>query len=140
MTKLRNGNPPAETWEVKDVMDYLGCDKETAENIMDECREKNNLNGYGAIEKHILLDFINEKQRIEREREARHQSDLANADIAATHREQLKTLKEQVKALYDMSKSSSEDAHKARTQALVSNIIAILSFVLAVLTLILKLN
>lgn len=131
MRVLRKGTPAPEMWDEQDVMVYLGCDMHKAEEIMKECRKENNLNGYGAIEKHLILDFINEKQRIEREREARY-----NADIATV--KSITMLKEQVRTLEKMCNSSSADAAKARTQALISNFISGISIAIAIIALILK--
>lgn len=133
MRKLRTGTPPPETWDAEDIMAHLSCDKTTAKKIMEDCRRHHGINGYGAVEKHLLLDFINEKQREERERQARY-----NADIAAA--ESLATLKEQVKTLKEMCDSSSADACKARTQSLIANFISAISLAIAVIALVLKLN
>ena len=145
MRQLRTGTPqPEEDWGVDDLMNHLGYDKPTAVTIMDSCRKRHNLKGYGSIEKHLILDFINEKQREEREREARHQSDIANAEIASALKEQVKTLESQTRAvesqnvtLHQMSASSSADASKARFQSLIANIIAFASLALAVVAMVL---
>lgn len=133
MRKLRTGKPqPVIEWVEADIMAHLGCDQTKAKEIMTECRSKYDLSGYGAIERHYILDFINEKQRAEREREARH-----NADIAVAR--QVAVLEEQVKTLQSMCDSSSADARRARTQSLVANFISGISLVIAVLALVLKL-
>lgn len=100
---------------------------------MEDCRSKYGIKGYDAIEKHLILDYINEKQRNEREREARY-----NADIAIGR--QVAVLEEQVKALQKMCDSSTADACKARTQSLIANFISGISIVIAILALVLKLN
>lgn len=133
MGKLRTGTPPPEMWEADDIMSHLGCDKAKAEEIMKECRNQHGLSGYGPIEKHLILDFINEKQREEREREARY-----NADIAAAR--QVAVLENQVKTLQKMYQSSSADARKAHTQSLIANFIAGISLAVAMIALILNLN
>lgn len=134
MRKLRTGTPDAtEMWGEADIMAHLGCDQTKAKEIMKECRSKYGLSGYGDIEKHLILDFINEKQRAEREREARH-----NADIAVAR--QVAVLEEQVKTLQSMCDSSSADALRARTQSLVANFISGISVVVAVIALVLGLN
>ncbi|MDE6803397.1 MAG: hypothetical protein K2J29_02020 [Muribaculaceae bacterium] len=138
MRSLRTGTPQPEKWEAEDVMAYLSCDKTTADKIMQDCRNRHGIKGYGVIEKHLLLDFINEKQREEREREARHLSDIANAETAATLKEQVKTLKEEVSVLREMSRASSEDALKAREQSRIASIISFGSMIIALLSLILK--
>lgn len=137
MKQLRTGTPRKERWSANNVMAYLGCDKETAEKIMKECRKHYGISGYGDIDKALILDFINQKQREEREREARHQSDIANTKIAATLEEQVKTLKEQVKTLQEMSYTTSEDARKARFQSRIAYIISFASMVIALVALIL---
>lgn len=134
MRKLRTDTPqPEEYWEKADIMSYLDCDDQTAKNLMEECRRRhpNECNGYGAIEKHIMLDFINEKQREEREREARY-----NADIATVR--QVTALEEQVRTLREMYASSSEDARKARTQSLIANFISFISVAIAIIALVLN--
>lgn len=131
MKNLRTGTPPPETWGVEEVMAHLGCDKTTARNLMEECRKRNGIKGYGDIEKHIFLDFINTKQREEREREARY-----NADIATVR--QVTALEEQVKTLKEMCRTSSADAVKARTQSLVANFISLISVAVAVIALVLN--
>lgn len=79
MRNLRTGTPPADKWMEEDVMAYLGCDEATAKEIMKECRSRHEINGYGAVEKHLFLEFIEEKQREQREREARYNADIATA-------------------------------------------------------------
>lgn len=100
---------------------------------MDNCRKQHNIKGNGAIEKHLILDFINQKQREEREREARYNSDIANAESIAV-------LKEQVSILREANASSSAEARKAHTQALIANIISFFSLAIAIIALVLKLN
>lgn len=131
MRSIRTESPQPEKWEVEDVMAYLGCDETKANEIMENCRKANGIQGYGPIEKHLILDFINEKQRAEREREARHNADLATV-------RQLTALEEQVKILREMCKSSSEDARRARTQVLVANFISGIAAAISIVALILK--
>ena len=100
---------------------------------MEDCRKKHQIRGYGAIEKHLILEFIEDKQREEREREARYKADIATAESFAVLKEQVRTLKE-------MCDSSSADAHKARTQSLIANFISGISIAIAILALVLKLN
>lgn len=99
---------------------------------MKECRSRHVIKDYGAIEKHLILDFINEKQRSEREREARYNADIATA-------RQVAVLEEQVKTLQKICDSSSADARKARTQSLIANFISGISIAIAILALVLKL-
>ena len=105
---------------------------------MKECRERHNLEGYGPIEKHLILDFINEKQRVEREREARHNADIATTSQIAVLKEQVKTLKEQSLTLLKICDTSSADARKAHIQSLIANFISFISIAVAIIALILK--
>ena len=98
---------------------------------MEGCRNKNGIKGYGAIEKHLILDFINEKQREEREREARYSADIATA-------RQLSTLEEQVRTLKEMCKSSSADARKAHIQSIIANFVSFISMAVAIIALVLE--
>ena len=50
MRKLRTGTPQPEMWDVDDIMSYLACDKNKAEEIMKECKNRHEIKGYGAIE------------------------------------------------------------------------------------------
>lgn len=131
MRILRTGTPQPDLWDVDDIMTHLGCDKQTAKKIMENCRRRNGINGYGAIEKHLILDFIEEKQREQREREARHNADIATA-------RQVAVLEEQVKTLQKICDSSSADARKARTQSLIANVISIVSVAVAIAAMVLK--
>lgn len=133
MRNLRTDPPPPEKWDVEDIMAHFSCDEQTANKIMEDCKSRNGIKGYGAIEKHLILDFINEKQRNEREREARY-----NADIAIAR--QVAVLEEQVRTLQTMCDSSAADARKARTQSLIANFISGISIAVAILALVLKLN
>ncbi len=119
-------------------MAHLSCDETTARDIMNECRSRNGIKGYGAIEKHLILDFIEEKQRQQREREDRHKADIAIAESVAVLKEQVNTLREQVNTLRDMCASSSEDARKARAQSLAANFISAFSAAVAITALVLK--
>lgn len=114
-----------------DMMSHLNIDRQTAERIMDDYRKRHGIKGYDVIEKHLILDFINEKQREERERESRYDADLAIA-------RQIAILEEQVKTLKEMSRASSADARKARTQSLMANFISGISVAVAILALVLN--
>lgn len=145
MRNLRTGTPQPEMWDAGDIMSHLNIDKQTAERIMDDYRKRHGIKGYDVIEKHLILDFINEKQREEREREARHNADLAITRQIAILEEQVKTLKEQNKTLKqqfetlkEMSYASSADAQKARTQSLIANFISGISIAVAILALVLN--
>lgn len=133
MRIVRTGSQSPAMWDVEDIMTYLGCDETKANEIMENCRKQHNIKGYGAIDKHLILDFINQKQREEREREARYNSDIANAESIAV-------LKEQVSILREANASSSAEARKAHTQALIANIISFFSLAIAIIALVLKLN
>lgn len=145
MVNFRTGDPPSEKWAESDIMAYLGCDETKAKEIMDEFRRKHGVTGYDAVEKHLILDFINEKQRIEREREARYNADIAAARQVAVLEEQVKTLKEHVNALKEQvsllresNASTSASAAKTRTQAIIANFISIISVAIAIIALVLK--
>lgn len=131
MRPLRTWAPSPEEWDKEDIMAHLDCNETTAERIMEGCRNKNGIKGYGAIEKHLILDFINEKQREEREREARYSADIATA-------RQLSTLEEQVKTLKEMCKSSSADAKKAHIQSIIANFVSFISMAVAIIALVLE--
>lgn len=130
---LRTGPLPPKDWEVEDIMAHLSCDETTANRIMEDCRKEHQIRGYGAIEKHLILEFIEDKQREEREREARYKADIATAESFAVLKEQLKTLKE-------MCDSSAADARKAYTQSLIAAFISGIYIAIAILALVLKLN
>lgn len=138
MRKLRTATPPPLLWDVADIMAYSGCDETKAKEIMKECKVRHGIKGYGAIERHLILDFIEEKQREQREREARYNADIATAESFAVLREQVKTLKEQVAVLRESSTSSSDDARKARTQSMIANFISGISIAIAILALVLN--
>lgn len=57
---------------------------------MEECRKLNSIKGYGPIEKHLVLNFIDQRGRVEREREARYQADLATIENISVLKKQLK--------------------------------------------------
>ncbi len=144
MRKLRTGNPtPKELWDIPEIMNYLQCDEMKARHYF-EGYHKENGGGYGPVEKALMLDYIERKQREERERETRYQSDLANVESIAILKEQVKTLKEQVciqreqiVVLRESSASSSKDALKARVASYIANTIAIASLIVAILSIIL---
>lgn len=138
MRILRTGTPQSDEWDVEDIMSHLNCDKSTAKEIMKEYHSKHGC-GYGPIEKHLILDFIEEKQREQREREARYNADIATSRQVAVLEEQVKALKEQNMTLLNMCESTSADARKARTQSLIANFISGISIAIAILALILKL-
>lgn len=131
MRAIRTGTPTIkEVWGVSDIMNYLKCEEMKAKRLFEDYHTENG-GSYGKVEKALMLDYIERKQREEREREARYQSDLSNVESIAILKEQVKTLKE-------MCKSSSEDAQKARIASYVSNAIAIASLIVAVISILLK--
>lgn len=131
MRAIRTGTPTIkEVWDVSDIMNYLKCDEMKARKLFEDYHEENG-GGYGKVEKALMLDYIERKQREEREREARYQSDLSNVESIAV-------LKEQVRTLKDLCISSSEDARKARVSSIVSNAIAIASLLVAVISILIK--
>lgn len=145
MRKLRTGTPASEEWDKEDVASYLNCDIKTAEKIMGECFRSKNMKRYGFIEKEVLLNFINEKQRIEREREARYNADIAITRQVTALEEQVKSLKEQnislnkqTAILNEMYHSSSQEARKAYIQSLAANIISAISIAVAIIALVLN--
>lgn len=133
MRPIRTWEPQPEMWDEADIMAHLSCDKTTAKRLMEDYHKKHGQKSYGAIEKHLFLEFIEEKQREVREREARHKADIATAESIAVLKEQVNTLKE-------ICVSSSDDARKARTQALIANFISGISLAIAIIALVLKLN
>lgn len=134
MKPLRTGTPPAPKWDVADLVKNLGYDRMKAKQILKEYCEANH-GGYGPVEKHLILDFIEQKQRAEREREARYQSDLANVEALSVLKEQVKTLREQVRTLREICDGTAEDARKARAKSNVANTVAIISVIVAILAL-----
>lgn len=138
MRRLRKGFPESEYWEAEDLAHYLNCSIEQAEKYMKDYHKEKRTCRYGAIEKALILDYVEQKQREQREREARHLSDIANAEKTAILKEQVKTFKEQVNTLKEMYAASSEDARKARLHSFAANCIAIISLAVAIVALVLK--
>lgn len=118
-----------EMWGEAEVINHLKCDEMKAKQILDEVRAACRISGYGLVEKERIIEYLAEKERLQREREARYNADIATAESIAVLKEQVKTLKES-------SAASSEDAKKARIQSYVSNAIAIGAFVVALIALI----
>lgn len=98
-----------------------------ADKIIVEIREKHNHSGYGNVPKEWVMDYVAEKERIQRERETRYKADISTSETTAVLKEQIKTLKQ-------LSQASSEDAAKARRMACISNVIASCSLLIALLT------
>ena len=120
--KSRNGTV-RELWNAVDLSEHLKIDLEMAKKYFEDYHKANG-GGYGDIEKHLILDLVNQKQREEREREARYQSDLSNA-------RQLAVLEEQVKTLKESCKSSTR-------YSFIANCIALLSLAVAIIAICLK--
>lgn len=138
MGKIRTGTPTTkEYWDVAEIMNHLKCDEMRAKQIFEDYHRENG-GGYGPVEKALMLDYIERKQREEREREARYKSDLANVEVAATLKEQVKALQQQVDVLRESAASSSKDAQKARIASYISNAIAIASLIVAILSIVIK--
>ena len=116
MRAYRTDAPQIEMWNEEEVMAHLSCDKPTAKRIMEECRIRHRIRGYGSIEKHLILDFINEKQRIEQERQARYNADIAATRQAAVLEEQVKALKEQTRALKEQTHTLWEQVNGLRIE------------------------
>ncbi len=109
-----------------------------AKQILDDYHRYSNDGHYGPVEKHLILDFIETKQREQREREAQHQANIANIETSATLKEQVKTLQEHVQILREMCESSSAEARKSYIQSLIANFISGISIVIALLALVLR--
>lgn len=141
MRTIRSGTPGIkEMWGEPEIMNHLKCDKEMARQILNEYHQSAGDRRYGPVDKALLLDYFERKQRDEREREARYQSDLANVESIGVLKEQVKTLKEQVVVLRESAASSSKDAQKARLVACISNAIAIASLIVSIIAVLLKLG
>ena len=129
MKNFRSEPIPKQYWDVEDLMTNLNYSEMKARKTLEDYHQFKGDNRYGPVERELLLEYINQRQRIEREREAKHQADLAAVET-------ITILKEQVKVLQKMCDSSSEDARKARTQSLIANFISGISIVIAIIALI----
>lgn len=127
MVKLRKGVPKEEKWNAEKLAEHLNIDIMKAKKYFDEYHRIYG-GGYGDIEKALILDFVNQKQREEREREARYKSDLSNVEQLSVLREQVNSIKEQVKTLKEMNESTSK-------YSLLANIIAFISLIVAIIAL-----
>lgn len=117
---------------------------------MDECRRANNIKGYGSIDASLIIDYVNEKERLNREREARHKADIAAAEIAATLKVQVATLEDKLQRLSQELASlraeniqrdceNAKAASKADFRARVANIFAGISTIAAIVALVFSL-
>lgn len=133
MKRLRSGDPSSieEEWDREDIMNYLNCDSMKASKLLEEIHSFYNSHRYGSVPKEWVLDYLAEKDRVQREREMRYKSDLSNVESIAILKEQVSTLKE-------ISSASSADARKARNQAQIANVISVCSLLIALLALIFK--
>lgn len=138
MEKLRTDGAHTEYWDEERLAQHLNCTEKEARKIMDEIRKAKNISGYGDIEKEIILDYLEQKQLAQRQREARHQADLATVESVSILKEQVKALKEQVNILRDTSAASTATAQKAHIQSLVANFISAISLVLAIVAMVLS--
>lgn len=132
MRPIRTGEPTPETerWGVPEIMDYSKCDEMKTMEILDAICKQHNANGYNGVPKQWVIDYLDERDRKQREREARYQSDLANAESIAVLKEQAETLKQQVRELRQYSASTSRQAATANWIALVAVIVAAISLLL----------
>ncbi len=140
MRKLRTGTPTVkEMWDVAEIMNYLKCDEMKAKRLFENYHAENG-GGYGKVEKALMLDYIERKQREEREREARYLSDLANVESSTALKEQVKAIREQITVLRESAASSSKDAQQARMSSYISNVIAVASLIVAIIAMLLKVS
>lgn len=102
-----------------------------AKRIFEDYHRENG-GGYGPVVKQLMLEFIHQRERLEREREDRHKADLANIEIDTTFKEQIKVLKGQVEALAESSRTSSRDARTANIISFASMAIALLAIILSI--------
>lgn len=127
--RLREGNPqPIEEWDYEEIMTNLNYTEMNAKALLDEIHRHLNDHRYGPLDKEIILSYIAQKERNEREREARHQADVATVESVSVLKEQVKTLQAQIQALKEqdttfnkqvdilraMAEASSKDAVKNR--------------------------
>lgn len=136
MKNFRSEPIPKQYWDVEDLMTNLNYSEMKARKTLEDYHQFKGDNRYGPVERELLLEYINQRQRIEREREAKHQADLAAVETITILKEQVKALKGQTSTLQKMCDSSSEDARKARTQSLIANFISGISIVIAIIALI----
>ena len=132
MRPIRTGppTPQPEEWSLQEIMNYLKCSEMKANEIFKTVCKLHNVQGnYNTVPKEWVIDYLNEKDRIQREREARY-----NADIATT--KQIAVLEEQVRTLKEMYASSSRDAHKAWLVSVAAVIIAFFTLLIELLNLI----
>lgn len=133
MRVLRKASPVDEYWEPEDLAKHLGCDLEKAKKIMDKYHKERKTGRYGGVEKALILDYIEQKQREQREREMRHQSELSNIERTAVLKEQVKTLKEQANTLKEQVKAIEAMSRSSDNKAMIANIIAFASLAVAVI-------
>ena len=132
MRPIRTGppTPQPEEWSWQEIMNHLKCSEMKANEIFKTVCKLHNVQGnYNTVPKEWVIDYLNEKDRIQREREARY-----NADIATT--KQIAVLEEQVKTLKEMYASSSKDARKAWLISVAAVIIAFFILLIELLNLI----
>lgn len=132
MRPIRTGppTPQPEEWSWQEIMNHLKCSEMKANEIFKTVCKLHNVQGnYNTVPKEWVIDYLNEKDRIQREREARY-----NADIATT--KQIAVLEEQVKTLKEMYASSSKDARKAWLISVAAVIIAFFTLLIELLNLI----
>lgn len=138
MKQFRSASPQPESWDVEEVQNNLGCSRDKAKEVMNEYRKANDISGYDFVEKEPFLAWLEKERRAERERDARHQSDLATIKSVTILQEQVSALKEQVATLKEMGKASSNDARRAHTQSQIANVLAVVAIVVSIIAIILK--
>lgn len=125
-----------------------------AEKIFENYHRENCTGRYGEVEKALILDYVELKQREQRERESRHQSDLANIERTSVLKEQVKVLKEQVSVLRDqfyelkeqvsvqkaVAASNSKDTKRANRYSFIAIVISALSLIATITIELAKLN
>lgn len=122
--------PQTEEWGWQEIMNHLKCSEMKAKEIFKAVCELHNVQGYqDKVPKEWVIDYLNEKDRIQREREARY-----NADIATT--KQIAVLEEQVRTLKELYASSSKDTRKAWFVSVAAVVIAFFTLLIELLNLI----
>lgn len=108
-----------------------------AKRIFEDYHRENG-GGYGPVVKQLMLEFIHQRECLEREREDRHKADLANIEIDTTFKEQIKLSKEQIKVLKGQVEALAESSRTSSRDARTANIISFASMAIALLAIILR--
>lgn len=123
MRPIRTGHPAPQTeeWGWQEIMNHLKCSEMKAKEIFKAVCKLHDVQGYhNTVSKEWVIDYLNEKDRIQREREARYNADIATA-------KQIAVLEEQVRMLKEMSASSDRQAARANVIAIVAIIISVVA-------------